>query len=205
MKKLGLLLAGFIVGGTVHSQNVPSDSLRKGRIEYYFQFRSGALIGCSPCSSGKQINFSGSTVHGIKIGRKLRVGAGAGLDSYFEWNTLPVFGNVSWDLFGKRNAVFVEFAYGGALALWRPYYREEYGFQKSNAGKMYSYGVGYRIKYDKMRISVGLGHKTQHAVSYYEYRNYYWHNNKQILGEPSRKIVKNEMNRLVVWMAIGWK
>lgn len=206
MKKLGLLLAGFIVGGTVHSQNVPSDSLRKGRIEYYFQFQSGALIGCTSCLEGKQISFSGSTTHGVKIGRKLRVGAGMGLDSYFQWNTLPVFGSVSWDLLGKKNALFVELNYGGSQTSWRPMnYAEQHGFKKSNGGKMYSYALGYRIKYEKMRISFGVGRKTQIVSSYYEYPTGYWHLNNYVFGDPSRKMIRNEMNRLMVWMAIGWK
>jgi len=144
-------------------------------------------------------------VEGIKIGKKLRVGAGVGLDSYFEWNMMPVYGSISYDLIGKKNALYAELNYGGALASWRPLEYQEYGYQKTDAGKVYSYGMGYRIKYEKLRISIGVGRKTQLVTSFYEYPTYYWNNNNYVLGEPSRKTVKNEMNRLMLWLAVGWK
>jgi hypothetical protein len=205
MKRTGFLITCVVISLTAIARDINQDSLVKRKIEYYFQVQSGALIGCSSCSDGKQISFSGSTTHGIKIGRKLRAGAGVGLDSYFDWNTMPVFGSVSWDLFGKRNALFVELTYGGSLASWRPQNFEEYGYQKSNAGKVYSYALGYRIRYEKLRISVGVGRKTQLVASYYEYPTYYWNNNSYVPGDASRRIVKNEMNRLTVWLAVGWK
>jgi len=205
MKLIIFLIGNLITGLTTYAQHNGQDSLSKRKIEYYFQFQSGALIGCTSCSDGKQISFSGSTTHGIKIGRKLRVGAGVGLDSYFDWNTMPVFGSVGWDLIGKKNALYVELNYGSALTSWRPQDYQEYGYQKTNAGKMYSYGLGYRIKYEKMRISFGVGRKTQLVTSYYEYPTYYWNNNNYVQGDPSRKTVRNEMNRLQVWLAVGWK
>jgi len=205
MKKIVLFIVAVVIGATAQSQHVDLDSLSKKKIEYYFQFQSGTLIGCGSCSDGKQITFSGSTTHGIKIGRKLRVGAGVGLDSYFEWNTMPVFGSVSWDLIGKKNALYVELNYGGALASWRPMNIQEYGFQKSNTGKVYSYAVAYRIKYEKMRISMGIGRKTQLVTTYYEYPTYYWNLGNYVMGDPSRKTIKNEMNRLMVYLAVGWK
>ena len=205
MKLIVLLISTLITGVAAFAQHDAQDSLSKRKIEYYFQFQSGALIGCTSCSDGKQISFSGSTTHGIKIGRKLRVGAGVGLDSYFEWNTMPLFGSVSWDLIGKKNVLFVEMNYGGALASWRPIDYQDYGFQKTNAGKMYSYGLGYRIRYEKIRISMGVGRKAQQITSYYEYPTYYWNNNNYIQGDPSRKTIKNEMSRLQIWLAVGWK
>jgi len=205
MKSIILLVASLIAFVTTDAQNVNQDSLRNRKVEYYYQFQSGALIGCTTCSDGKQISFSGSTTHGIKIGEKLRVGAGVGLDSYFEWNTMPVYGSVSWDLIGKKNALYAELNYGGALASWRSLEYQEYGYQKTDAGKVYSYGMGYRIKYENLRISIGVGRKTQLVTSFYEYPTYYWNNNNYVLGEPSRKTVKNEMNRLMLWLAVGWK
>jgi len=192
-----------LTGLTTHSQNGLQDSVRKERFEYYFQIQSGALIGCSSFSQGKEISFSGATTHGVKVGRKLRVGAGVGLDSYYGWNTIPLFGSISWDLFGKKNAVFTEFNYGGALASWRHQYFPEYGYVQSAGGKMYSAGLGYRVKYDRARISVGIARKTQIMTTYYEYPTYYWNNNDYLLGEPSKRTVKSELNRLVIWIAVG--
>jgi len=205
MKTTLLLSICLAIGFIARAQNLTQDSIRRKRLDYYFQIQSGALIGCSSCSTGKEIIFSGATTHGVKIGGKLRVGAGVGLDSYYVWNTMPVFGNISWDLFGRKNAFFVEANYGGALFSWRNISYQEYGYQNSKGGKMYSFGLGYRMRYDKVRMSFGMGHKTQVLSSYYEYPTYYWQNNNYVIGDPSSKTVRNEMNRLMIWMAVGWK
>ncbi len=199
------MFVALIAGVYAQAQNLHTDSTEATKIEYYFQFQSGALVGCSICFTGKEISFSGSTTHGIKIGKRLRVGAGVGIDSYFNWNTTPVFGSVSWDFPGKRNALFFQFTYGGALSAWPTQKRFEYGHQKTKAGEGYGFGVGYRMRYEKMQISFGLGSKSQLITSYYQYPTYYWKKNTRVLGEPSTKIIKNELNRLAVWMAVGWK
>lgn len=203
MKATAVLIVIQFFGLVTYSQNLHQDSIRKGTVEYYFQIQSGALIGCSSCNSGKEVSFSGATTHGLKIGRKLRVGAGVGFDSYYKWNTIPLFGSISWDLFGKKNVLFAEVNFGGALASWRNQYFTEYGYANSKGGKMYSGGLGYRITYNRIRISAGVARKTQSMTSYYEYPTYYWNHNNYIVGEPSMKIVKSEMNRLVVWIAVG--
>jgi hypothetical protein len=204
MKNSCLLLVGLMAAVHAHAQNMKADSVKEKKIEYYFLFQTGALVGCTTCYNGKEISFSTSTTHGIKIGKRLRVGAGMGLDSYFNWNTAPVFGSVSWDFPGKRNAMFVQFTYGSSLVAWPTQSRFEYGHQRTKAGEVYGFGVGYRIRYEKMRISFGLGSKSQLITSYYAYPTYYW-KNTYVAGEPSTKIIKNELNRLAVWMAVGWK
>jgi hypothetical protein len=205
MKQVIFFGISLLIAVASQSQHLQTDSLKKKKIEYYFQFQSGTLIGCASCSDGKQIGFSGSTTHGIKMGKRLRVGGAIGLDSYFQSNTMPVFGSLSWDLFKRKNALYIEVNYGGALASWKPINFDEYGHQKTHPGRMYSYGVGYRIAYDKIRISVGIGRKTQWMTSYYEYPTYYWNNNSYVMGDPNRRILKNEMNRLAIWMAVGLK
>lgn len=189
----------------MNAQSINSDSLRKGRVEYYFQFQSGALVGCNSCDNGKQVSFTSSFINGVKIGRKLRVGAGFGFDSYVDWNIVPFFASASWDLIGKKNVLFLQFNYGDGIGGWRPVQYEEYGLIDSEFGKMYSYSVGYRIKYEQLRITLGIGQKTQMVTTNYEYPTYYLRNNLYVQGDPSRTEIKNQMNRLAVFMAIGWK
>ncbi len=205
MKNCCLFFVGLIAFVHGHAQSMNADSIKQNKIEYYFQFQMGALVGCTFCNQGKEISFSGSTTHGIKIGKRLRVGAGVGIDSYFNWNTVPAFGSVSWDFPGKRNALFFQFTYGKSLSAWPAQSRYEYGHQKTKAGEVYGFGVGYRIRYEKMRISFGIGSKSQLITSYYAYPTQYWRRNSYVAGEPSTKIIKNELNRLALWMAVGWK
>lgn len=201
-----LLLTGGSVIGSLAQEN-SSGSAKKKLPEYFFQVQTGALVGCSSCSDGKQISFTASTTHGIKIGRKLRVGTGVGLDAYNNWNVVPYFGSISWDFPGKRNALFVHMNYGGTLASWRSFQWYDYGLKDSYMSGNFTYGIGYRLTYDKLRLSIGFGEKRQVLHSYYEYPTYYFdvQRNMYLPGTPSTKTVKTQMNRLAIWMAIGWK
>lgn len=205
----GLLVIVLLVWGfDLNAQSNTSDSVRRKRIEYYFQFQSGALVGCNSCDNGKQVSFTSSFTNGVKIGRKLRVGAGFGFDSYVDWNIVPVFASASWDLLvkkGKKNVLFLQFDYGDGIGGWKPVQYDEYGLTDTQFGKMYSYSIGYRIKYDQLRITLGVGRKTQLVNSYYEYPTYYLRNNLYVPGDPSRTEIKTQMNRFSVFMAIGWK
>lgn len=189
------------------AQEVQMDSLEKNRFQYYFQLQSGALIGCNDCSKGKQVSFTTAFNNGIKIGKYWQVGGGIGFDSYANWNLLPVFVSTAWEIHSKKNknALFLQFDYGDAIGGWKPiqYDYEEYGLIDTRYGRMYSYSIGYRIKYDQLRISFGLGRKSQRITSFYEYPTYYWNNNLMVMGDPSRKEVTSNLNRLMIWMTIG--
>jgi len=206
MSRLHLIVILIICSLTSRAQELGVDSVKKSKIAYYFQVQSGAIIGCNSCRGSEEIGFSGATIHGVKFGQKLRVGGGIGLDSYSYWNTVPVFGSINYDLIGKKkSALFIEANVGDALLSRRKPIYEEYGYKDSKGGMMYSYGLGYKFKYDQMRISLGVGRKTQMITYYYEYPTLVWRNGTMVAGDPSQKIVKTEINRLMIWMAVGWK
>lgn len=177
------------------------------RFQYFFNVQVGPLIGCNDCSGDKDITFTSSTLHGITLGRKLRVGLGVGFDSYDSWQTLPLYGSVSWDLLGTKNtqALYLQFDYGWSAA-WRQRDQFEYGFTDSGGGKMYNALVGYRIKYHDLKIGLAIGSKSQQVYTYYESPSYYY-NSEGILvqGAPNRTTVKKEMSRLIFSLSVGWK
>ncbi|MEQ1584830.1 MAG: hypothetical protein ABL895_03060 [Cyclobacteriaceae bacterium] len=203
---LGILLTqavGLIAQG---SYEKPDSIVGVKKFEYYFYLQSGTLIGCNECSRGKELTFTGATVHGVKIGKRLRVGAGLGYDSYYGWNTMPVFGSASWDLFAKRNAFFVQFDYGGSLKSWKYSQYDEYGYQGSEGGRMVNPMVGYRVRYHDISLALLVGYKYQRVSSTYEYPTYYWDPLRgQIMGEPNKTTMVKEMNRFMLSMSIGWK
>jgi hypothetical protein len=180
---------------------------KENKVSYFFTISSGASIGCANCKSGSEVTFSTSTIHGVTIGKRLRVGAGLGYDSYYNWQTAPVFGAVSWDLIGNKNknALFLQFSYGGASA-WRNLV-EEYGFKKVEGGKAIGTQVGYRIRYHDARLSFSIGTKYQEVTTSYEYPTYrYGFNGQPIIGDtPSTKSVLQELNRIQLSISIGWK
>jgi hypothetical protein len=203
MKSTTFLILIQFVGLPAFAQKLKEDSVMKSNLAYYFQIQTGALIGCNTCADGKVVSFHGATTHGVKIGKKLRVGAGVGFDSYYNWSTIPLYGSISWDLLGKKNILFAEFNAGSSLATWRHHYFQEYGYVDSKGGQLYRYGLGYRIKYDKVRISGGVAMQIQQMTSMYEYPTYYWSDNSYLLGEPSERIVQYQLSRLMVWIAVG--
>jgi len=202
---VGLLLT--LAGEVCGQDNVLSDTLKQNKkMEYFFYLQSGALIGCNECSRGKEVSFSGATVHGVKLGRRLRVGGGIGIDAYYNWNSLPVFGSISWDLFARKNAFFVLLNYGGTLTSWKYSQFDEYGYKESKGGRMVNPMVGYRITYHDVNISLLAGYKSQKMSSYYEYPSYYWDPIRgQLTGDPMTTKMSRELNRFMISMAIGWK
>ena len=186
----------------------PTSALDQGRwINYFFTLQTGALIGCKDCSQVSDVSFTTSTVHGVTIGRKLRIGAGFGFDSYTDWQTLPIFGAVSWDLIGNKNsnALFVQWNYGGAKA-WMNKTAQEYGYKDSSGGRTTSVQLGYRIKYYDLRISFSLGLRSQQVSSYNEYPTFYRGPTGQLVaGTPSSKTNSEELNRLQFSMTLGWR
>jgi hypothetical protein len=184
----------------------PDSMVHSKRYEYFFLVQSGTLIGCNDCSKGKELSFTAATVHGIKIGKRFRVGGGLGVDSYYGWNIMPVFASASWDLFSKRNAFFIQMNYGGALKSWKHSQFDEYGFQGAEGGRMVNPIVGYRVRYHDLSISLMAGYKYQRVTSSFEYPYYYWDPVQgQIIDEPSTSTVIQEMNRFMLSMSIGWK
>jgi hypothetical protein len=178
----------------------------KKRGEYFFYFQSGMLVGCNDCGRGKEVTFSGATVHGIKLDKRVRLGVGLGYDSYYGWNTAPVFGSVSWDMFAKKNAFFIQFNYGGALKTWKYTANYEYGYQRSEGGRMVNPLVGYRIRYHDASIALMVGYKFQKITSYYEYENYYWNPlTERYIQEPTLSSESRALNRFMISLAVGWK
>ena len=224
-------LALLLVATEIHAQNFDADSIHytpilvrvekqdhrskvfldtiitDKKITYFFNLQVGSLIGCNDCSAGKEITFTSSTTHGITIGKKLRTGVGIGLDSYYEWHTMPLFGSVSWDVLGTKNtsAVFVQFNYGWSKS-WRNESHQGYGFESVDGGRMVSTQLGYRLKYYDLRISLSVGTKYQRVSANYEFPTYYYtEEGLWVQGSSSTRTIQESMNRLMFSLTVGWK
>lgn len=186
----------------------PGDSATRDRfIQYFFNVQVGSLIGCDDCLQDKEVTFTASTVHGVTIGDKFRVGGGIGFDSYYGWQTMPTFASISWDLLGTRNtsALFIQFNYGFAIP-WRTEKLWDYGVTNVEGGPM-AYGMaGFRLKYHDMRISFTLGGKFQSLSSYYETPTFYYDvNGVPVQGASSKTTITESIKRLALGVTIGWK
>lgn len=179
-------------------------------IGYFFNVQVGSLIGCNDCGKGRDVTFSATTVQGVTLGRKLRVGAGVGFDSYANWQTLPVFGSISWDVIGNKNknAVFLQLSYGWA----HPWFvrKDLYTYYASDpfggvaGGRMINPSIGYRLKYHDLKVSIGIGYKYQRI--FYKSDPYSGCPGCYVYHAPTENLdITQEINRLQMMMSVGWK
>ncbi|MBS1486670.1 MAG: hypothetical protein JST43_03705 [Bacteroidetes bacterium] len=177
--------------------------------EYFFNVQSGALIGCNDCNNGKDVTFSFVTTHGITLGKKARVGLSVGLDSYQNWQTIPIAAIASWDLVGNKNsnALFLQLSYGWAHpwfvrdGAYANYNSDPFSNQKG--GRMFNPQIGYRLKYHDLKLAFLVGYKYQ-SISYSKIQYYYpWYSMMQQPGITQD--VTQDMNRVQFMMSVGWK
>jgi hypothetical protein len=189
--------------GVIRADSVTSEKF----IQYFFNVQVGSLIGCTDCIADKEVSFTASTVHGITIGNKLRVGGGLGFDSYYSWQTVPFFGSVSWDLLGTKNtnALFIQCNYGWSSP-WRTEKAWEYGQTSVDGGQMFYGMAGVRLKYYDLRLSFSVGGKVQEVYTYIDSPTFYYDiNGNPISGTSSTTTIAETMKRFAVTITIGWK
>lgn len=195
MKKLISILCLMTVVGFAYAQ----DSMRQSRVHYFFTINSGMLAG-EP--KGTSIGYTTSTVHGVIMGKRLRMGAGIGFDSYYQWQALPVFGQLSYDLIVvNKNALYAQVGYGWSHAwMQRPEGTTSFS---SSGGKMFNAMLGYRLTQGKMSVTLGLGYKFQAAVS----QSQYWYDSGFVPYPPTGYGQRTEigLERFVVTIGVGWR
>ena len=191
---------------TITKVDTESINLPDKRIHYFFNFLSGALVGGSGINEEGMATFTFSTVHGVRIGKRLSAGAGLGFDSYLGWKAMPLFGSLSYDLFGKRNKVFVQLNYGTAWVS-RIMTGYEYGNTSHTGSKMFNPSLGYKISSGNLRLYIQAGYKIQKINMYAVYPGYYSYANRLIAPTPNSSYSNTElsMNRAYFSIGFGWK
>jgi hypothetical protein len=185
-----------------------ADSVISDRyIEYFFNVQVGALVGCNDCLVDKEVSFTASTVHGITVGNKFRLGGGIGFDAYYSWQTVPFFASLSWDVLGTKNtnALFVQVNYGYSSP-WRTEKIIEYGETSVDGGQMFYGMAGFRLKYYDLRIAFTVGGKVQQVSTEFQSPTWYLDvNGNPIQGTSSRSVIDETMKRLAIGVTIGWR
>jgi hypothetical protein len=186
----------------------PADSAKRSRfVDYFFNLQLGTLVGCSDCLTDKEVTFTASTVHGVTLGKKFRIGGGIGFDSYNGWQTMPLFGSASFDVFGTKNtsAIFVQVNYGWSEA-WRMEEDWEARATNDEGGQMLYGMAGLRLKHKDMRISFTFGGKYQSVTAHYEVPTFYYDAyGFPMRGTSSKTTIVETMRRLAFGVTIGWK
>jgi len=161
---------------------------------------SGALFG----KDGYGTYISVNTVHGVRY-KRFTAGIGTGYDAYKDWNTLPVFGSISYDFLRiKNDAFFVQFNGGYAWAFYSPRSDSYYNDYDSKGGRMLNPMIGYRFHVsNKVRLYISAGYKFQRIN--YEFANN-WYMYDMMPGAnylPPVTKVQRDMDRVVVQIGFG--
>ena len=162
----------FSIGATAGE----TDSLKQKPLRYAFTINS-AMLFCKDCNIEGSLVAMPTTIHGIRY-RELRLGAGIGYTSFGPVRSMPYFGSLSWDLFGKKrkSGLFVEFNYGGAHAWLGPSYDDRY-LKEVKAWGFIQASAGYAFHYYKLRLAVQAGFqslKTRRTYVYGDPYSYPW-------------------------------
>lgn len=201
MRSARVIVLLAMMGAASHlayCQSVVADSTQKKTSNYFFVIQTGALL-------GDKVTFSSSTIHGIKLGKRLRAGAGVGFNSYEDAQVLPLFGSMSLDLFGKKNTVFVQMDYGWAPWAWSPGVKDNYGFDKTRGGETFSAMIGYRINYGDVRLALMAGYKHQEISMRYTYPVYYYATWNYYPYSTNSQEIEETMNRFAISLSVGWR
>jgi len=197
MKKFSWIFIFTIASLPALSQDSINVDSRK--ISYFFSVNTGFLGG----ERMKSLTYTFNTLHGITIGKRLRTGAGLGIDSYDGWQTLPLFGQVGYDLFqfNEGNALFVQIHYGWSHA-WsiRTGGRLPYD---DHGGKTYGAMVGYRMSVGTLKFYLSVGYKYQEILSTYTSPVYYDLRLYQPYIPYSQRS-DQKLERFTATLGIGW-
>jgi hypothetical protein len=189
---IGLML---LLAATLHGQ----DSLRQHRILPFVSLSSGVLAGEHP-QTGKTLTSTTSLSGGLKV-RQMRVGVGMGFDSYPEWQTMPLYGTIAFDLSKSTQGFFVQFSYGHSFA-----WMQENEFNrpsKEEGGRMINPMIGYFFTTGPCRVGLSAGYKFQRVWARYDYlynpTSSFWP------GYGNQTTITQNIERVVVSLSVGWR
>jgi opacity protein-like surface antigen len=171
------------------------DSLHQ-KIKYYNSFVSGVMIGSSEDDDEKNISVSFITIHGVKFNRGVKVGVGAGLDTYYDLKAFPIVCSVTFDQERKKQGLFLQLNTGYSFAR----YTREPEFEEievdAEGGFTINPMVGYRLTVENARIYLQAGYKYQEAQLFYKYPDWWG---------STRASKDYELNRFVIQLGFGFE
>ncbi len=156
-----IIVAFFAMSLAAKAMGQDSTSMEP-KVRYYFSFTSGMMTG----DKARSITYTATTAHGVTVGHNLRIAGGIGIDSYTEWQTMPVFAQVSYDVLQRKNTLFVQVSYGWSHAWMQR--SESYYNVTETGGRIFSAMLGYRLAEGNVRIYVAAGYKAQLTSARYE-------------------------------------
>jgi hypothetical protein len=193
MKK-ALFLALLCSTGCLAQDSVSHSS----GVRYFLAISNGLQSG----EKGTSITTTSALVQGVTYGKRIHAGIGIGFDTYAGWQTMPLFGQLTYDLGGKKNVVFAQVGYGWSHA-WTQ--RAPYTLPTNDqGGKMFSAMIGYRIPMEDVKLFIMAGYKFQSTESVYDYSPLAAVTYPYGYQGYSQRTEQN-FERLVIAIGFGWR
>ena len=163
-------------------------------ISYFVSIHSGGLLGKKAQGS----SLSVSLVQGVRHNR-FALGVGVGYDSYAEWQTVPLFASVAYDLAGRRRGAFFVMMNTGYSDAWNPLIDKDQFTYSEEGGFFFHPLLGYRRDIEKFSFYFSAGYKFQNLT--YEQTPNWW-----IWGGQTRKVtISRDIQRLSIQIGIGFR
>lgn len=194
-----VLIVGLMIGSLASFAATPGDSVRVKTFRHFFTIGSG-MVFCTACDFGNKAVAAPWFTDGLEFKERHRLGAGVSYHSLGTANALPYFASISTDLFGKKNKVFFEFNYGGALM--RSTLKNVYGLQSVYSPVYIRSSLGYAWKYERTRFNLHLGYQYMKTITRYQYGSGYYYGNSTYVP-PSFDEVTWSASRFFFGISVG--
>lgn len=158
---------------------------------YFLSVHAGGLFG----KKGNGSSLTTAVVQGVRY-QRFALGAGIGYDAYQDWQTLPMFGSLSYDILKKRKNIFFLQLHAGYSKAWNPFTNEQQISSGLEAGRLFHPQIGYRLTSGKLNVSLSVGYKFQRLK--YESTPMWW-------GWGTKTTVKRDIERLSFQLGIGFR
>lgn len=193
------LISAFVV---ITLSAAAADSLKtKPRIGYSFALHLGSLMGKQQATSAMGIT------HWFAWQRfaRTRAGVGLGWENYEGWQTVPVSFQLQYDLSArKKNPWFFYGSVGRSWARRVPDYRP-FNFGGDHGGRVYSFGLGKSIGYEKVELNFRIGQNVQRVaweeISFFQP----WFDTRMSDTYANRTYIEMTLRRVAVSVGLRWR
>lgn len=161
------------------------------RSHYFVSVYAGGLFG----KKGNGSSLTTTVIQGVRY-QRFALGAGVGYDAYQDWQTLPLFGSLGYDVLTRGNNIFFLQLHAGYSKAWNPFTNEQQISSSLEAGRLLHPVVGYRLTRGNLNVSLSAGYKFQRLK--YESAPMWW-------DWANKATVKRDIERLSIQMGIGFR
>lgn len=162
----------------------------QSKFHYFFCLQTGGAFG----KNGHGGSLTNALIQGVRYER-ITFGVGVGYDVYTDWQVVPLFASVSFDVLRHgAGAAYVQMN-GGYSDAWSSTLRDSPLFFIEKRNPYLNPLVGYRLAAGKMNVYLSAGYKFQRVT-------YGW---TAGWSQPVTTRIERSIERVVVRLGVGFR